>query len=68
MIIDTAKLLTAQQLVKRIFAPECRPTLRTIRTWTKQRRIPCYRIGRLVFYDEEQVRAALQKKNIIRAV
>lgn len=53
------KLVNANQLLDELFAPECRPSLRWLRTQTKTKVIPAIRIGRLVFFDVETVRAAL---------
>jgi len=53
------KLVSAQQLLEQVFAPECKPSLRWLRTQTKARAIPHIRIGHLVFFDVQMVRAAL---------
>ena len=56
------KLVSAEQLLDQVFAPECRPSLRWLRTQTKARSIPHVRIGHLVFFDVQMVRGALSDK------
>jgi len=60
------KLVSAEQLLDQVFAPECRPSLRWLRTQTKSKSIPHIRIGHLVFFDVEMVRAALAGKRLVR--
>ncbi len=60
------KLVSAEQLLEQLFAPECKPSLRWLRTQTKAKSIPHVRIGHLVFFDVEMVRAALAAKNMVR--
>lgn len=62
----TGKLVTSEQLLDALFAPECRPTVRWLRTMRKARVIPHVRIGHLVFFDVEMVRATLARKNLVR--
>jgi hypothetical protein len=60
------KLVSAEQLLDRVFAPECKPSLRWLRTQTKAKTIPHIRIGHLVFFDVEMVRGALAGKRLVR--
>jgi hypothetical protein len=60
------KLVSAQQLLDQLFEPQCKPSLRWLRTQTKAKAIPHVRIGHLVFFDVEMVRAALAGKNLVR--
>jgi hypothetical protein len=60
------KLVSAEQLLVQLFAPECKPSLRWLRTQTKAKAIPHVRIGHLVFFDVELVRTALARKNPVR--
>ena len=60
------KLVSAEQLLDQVFAPECKPSLRWLRTQTKAKTIPTVRIGHLVFFDVEMVRAALAGKRLVR--
>jgi hypothetical protein len=60
------KLVSAEQLLEQLFTPECKPSLRWLRTQTKAKAIPHVRIGHLVFFDLEMVRAALAAKNLVR--
>jgi hypothetical protein len=62
----TGKLVNAEQLLEQLFAPECKPSLRWLRTQTKAKTIPHVRIGHLVFFDLEMVRAALAGRNTVR--
>ena len=58
--------MDAQRLLDELFSQECRPSMRWLRTQTKARTIPHVRIGHLVFFDLEMVRAALASKNLVR--
>lgn len=60
------KLVSAEQLLEQLFAPECKPSLRWLRTQTKAMSIPHVRIGHLVFFDMELVRTALAGKAVAR--
>ena len=60
------KLVSAEQLLEQLFAPECKPSLRWLRTQTKARSIPHVRIGHLVFFDLEVVRTALIGRTVAR--
>lgn len=55
------RLVDAKGLLEALFADGCRPSLRWLRTQQKRRAIPSCRIGRLVFFDPDAVRAALNK-------
>ena len=66
-ITVTGKLLNAQGLLNELFSEECRPSLRWLRTQTKAKAIPCVRIGRLVFFDVEMVRAYLAERRLVHA-
>ena len=65
-LVVKGKLVSAEQLLDQVFAPECKPSLRWLRTQTKAKAIPHIRIGHLVFFDVEMVRAALADKRLIR--
>jgi len=60
------KLVSAEQLLEQLFAPECKPSLRWLRSQTKAKSIPHVRIGHLVFFDVEMVRSALAGRNTVR--
>ena len=53
------QLVDASGLLKALFEERCRPSLRWLRDQQKAGAIPCRRLGRLVFFDLEEVRAAL---------
>lgn len=53
------RLVDAKALLITLFAESCRPSLRWLRTQQKRKTIPSIKIGRLVFYDPDAVRAAL---------
>ena len=63
----TGKLVNAQALLNELFSEECRPSLRWLRTQTYARTIPHVRIGHLVFFDVEMVRAHLAEKRLVHA-
>lgn len=60
------KLVNGQQLLEQLFDPEARPSMRWLRSQTKAKSIPFIRIGHLVFFDMDMVRAALAAKNLVR--
>jgi hypothetical protein len=62
----TGKLVNADQLLDALFTPEARPSKRWIREQTTSRSIPFVRIGRLIFFDVEVVRAHLAAKMSVR--
>lgn len=38
------------------------PSIRTLRAWTKLRRIPHHRVGHFVYYDTDEVAAHIRTK------
>lgn len=55
------RLVDAKGLLETLFDDGCRPSLRWLRTQQKCRAIPSCRIGRLVFFDPDAVRATLNR-------
>jgi hypothetical protein len=45
-----------------IFPAGKEPSIRTLRTWTKLRRIPHHRVGHFVYYDPAEVAAHIRTK------
>lgn len=45
-----------------IFPAGKEPSIRTLRDWTKLRRIPYHKIGRLVYFDPSEVSAHIRTK------
>jgi hypothetical protein len=60
------KLVNAEQMLDQVFTPECKPSIRWLRSQTKAKAIPHIRIGHLVFFDVEMVRAALAGTRLVR--
>lgn len=56
---STNKLVDAPKLLDEIFDPACRPSLRWLREQQRRRALPFVKVGHLVFFDVEKVRAAL---------
>ena len=65
-LVVKGKLVSAEQLLDQLFDPQCRPSLRWLRSQTNSKAIPYIRIGHLVFFDLEMVRAALADTNLVR--
>ena len=65
-IVIKGRLVSAEQLLEELFAPECKPSLRWLRTQTKAKTIPHVRIGHLVFFDMDMVRSALAASRLVR--
>ena len=61
-IASVGRLVDAKGLLETLFDESCRPSLRWLRTQQKRRAIPSCRIGRLVFFNPDDVRAALTGK------
>ena len=59
------RLVTAPKLLEVIWPDaDCRPCIRSIRSWTASRILPSIRVGGLIFYDVDQVKAALAKRTV----
>ena len=65
-LVLKGKLVRGEKMLDEVFDRECRPSMRWLRTQTKSKAIPFVRIGHLVFFDVEMVRAALASKNVVR--
>jgi hypothetical protein len=50
-----------------IFPAGREPSIRTLREWTKLRRIPYHRLGHFVYYDAAEVAAHIRTKLLIPA-
>lgn len=59
------KLVDAHGLLARLFEPETRPSLRWIRSQTRRKAIPCFKLGRLIRYDPALVRQALERNCLV---
>ena len=55
------KLLDAKGLLEVLFDESSRPSLRWLRQMQKQRKIPYVKLGHLVRFNVDQVRAALEE-------
>lgn len=67
MMINTAKLVDAKQLLVVLWEPDSRPCLRWLRTQTKNRALPHIKMGGRVFFEVDAVREAIKKKKTIHA-
>ena len=65
-LVVKGKLESAGQLLDELFDPNCKPSVRWLRSQTKSKAIPHIRIGHLVFFDVDMVRAALAGRNLVR--
>lgn len=50
-----------------IFPAGREPSIRTLREWTRLRRIPHHRVGHFVYYDPAEVEAHIRTKLLIPA-
>lgn len=55
------QLVRAEKLLELLFEEESRPSLRWLRGLQASRKIPYIKLGHLVRFDVEQVRAALEE-------
>jgi hypothetical protein len=58
------KLVDAKTLLATIFDAKSRPCLRWLRMQQEARTIPFIRIGRLVRFDPDAVRASLERRTV----
>ena len=59
-----SQMVDAQTLLEILFDDRSRPSLRSIRSWTRNKVIPCIRCGGLVFYEPDEVRLALAERSV----
>lgn len=45
-----------------IFPKNKEPSIKTLRNWTRFRRIPYHRVGHFIYYDPAEVRQHIQTK------
>jgi hypothetical protein len=64
---SSTALVAAQACIERVFDEESKPSLRTFREWQAKGIIPYLKIGRLVFFNPEEVRHALNKRCRVEA-
>ena len=50
-----------------IFPAGKEPSIRTLRQWTKLRRIPSHKVGHFVYYDPAEVAAHIRIKLLVPA-
>ncbi|OAM88578.1 helix-turn-helix domain-containing protein [Termitidicoccus mucosus] len=48
-----------------IFPKDREPSIRTLRAWTQERRIPHHRLGHFVYYDLTEVEAHIRVKLLV---
>lgn len=56
------KLVNCDELLQELFTENARPSVRWLLNQVRARKIPFVRIGRLIFFDVEQVRKAAVNK------
>jgi hypothetical protein len=64
--MNNEKLVDVHGLLEELFPPECRPTPRWVRDQQKHKTIPFVRLGRLIFFDVNQVREAIARRHTIK--
>jgi len=62
--LHSPKLVNAQELLELLFSENSRPSRRWLRNQMRRRAIPHVKIGRLVRFDPEAVRRALEKMTV----
>jgi len=50
-----------------IFPKDKEPSIRTLRNWTRLRRIPHHRVGHFVYYDPSEVANHIRNKLLVPA-
>ncbi|MGD1084232.1 MAG: hypothetical protein ABSA47_05690 [Verrucomicrobiota bacterium] len=61
--IQEGQLVDGKTLLENLFPKNCRPCLRWLRNQQRSGKIPSTKIGRLVFFDPEEVRQAIFQKH-----
>ena len=62
------ELVGAETLLERLWPDEKdRPSLRTLRNWQKQRIVPYVRLGRLIYFNPEEVAEAIRQRWTVRS-
>jgi hypothetical protein len=62
---DTSQLVDAQGLLDALWPEASRPSLRWLRGQVAERKIPFVRMGRLVFFNVDQVREYVMGKAVL---
>lgn len=62
---STPQLVNAEGLLESLFPANARPTVRWLREQCRRRTIPFIKIGRLVWFDPEQVRQSLNHRHTV---
>lgn len=65
-LVLAGKLVRSEQLLDQLFDPGAKPSIRWLRAQTRAKTIPYVRIGHLVFFDVDMVRAVLADQNLVR--
>lgn len=60
-------LVDAEKLLIALFDKDSRPCMRTIQEWYRNGVIPYYKLGQRIFFDLDEVRTYLERRNKIRA-
>ena len=60
------KLVDANGLLETLFDERCRPSVRWVRDQQRAGAFPFTRVGRLIFFDPDEVRATLAAKHTLR--
>lgn len=63
----TEQLLSGKELLEAVFTAKSRPSLRWLREQQRRRTIPFRKIGRLCFFDADEVRRHLAKNFKVEA-
>ncbi len=64
---DSFGLVDGPRLLKALFPDEaCRPSLRWLRDQQERKAFPFVKLGRLVFFDPDQVRRAIAEKMTVQ--
>ena len=56
-------MVDVNELAQEIWKPNSRPSLRTLRHWTRVGIIPCVQVGGRIYYIVAKVRAALDRRS-----
>jgi hypothetical protein len=60
--MTNSQLINAEELRKTMWKAKCRPSMRALREWERKGMIPSVRIGRLVYFNPEEVRRAFVER------
>ena len=61
-----SRLVDSEGLLEALFPESCRPSMRWLSSMRDKGVVPYFKIGHLIFYDIDLVRAALKRRCLVK--